>query len=189
MDDDVEPEPDVPRTAEEIARRALVLSTVIASAFGADKATGLAWLEAHGLRRDISPEEGAFLRAPHTEQQKINFTWRMEAMVPLLWAIRKIDEMPSLLVQAEGEALARTVVFPPAPVGPFLASATLRSPEKIAEEYERVYQAHWRVRDARLFGKPPPADVEAGVVQERHHAFNWIIGYNGQPWDEISTDT
>jgi hypothetical protein len=45
------------------------------------------------------------------------------------------------------------------------------------------------VRDAQLFGKPAPRDIEAGVVRERHYAFNWIIGYCGQPWDEISTDT
>jgi hypothetical protein len=32
-----------------------------------------------------------------------------------------------------------------------------------------------------------PVDLE--IVQERHHAINWVIGYDGAPWDEVTTDT
>ena len=32
-------------------------------------------------------------------------------------------------------------------------------------------------------------DVNPSVIRERHYAFNWIIGYCNQTWDEISTDT
>jgi hypothetical protein len=69
----------------------------------------------------------------------------------------------------------------------------------------RTYQIHWRVRDARLRRQPtppgklprmpvedcePPVEVyDAGVVQERHHALNSLIGYCGQDWDDITTDT
>lgn len=81
------------------------------------------------------------------------------------------------------------MVFPPAPIAQFLRSALLRHADEVRAEYDIVYQAHWRVRDAELFGKPPPEDVDHGVVQERHHAFNWIVGYCGQSWDEITTDT
>jgi len=31
--------------------------------------------------------------------------------------------------------------------------------------------------------------VDAGIVIERHAALNWLIGYMGQSWDEITTDT
>ena len=44
-------------------------------------------------------------------------------------------------------------------------------------------------RDARLNGQPMPADIDIEVVQERHHAINWITGYCGLPWDEVTTDT
>jgi hypothetical protein len=27
------------------------------------------------------------------------------------------------------------------------------------------------------------------IVQERHYAINWITGYGGLPWDEVTTDT
>ena len=32
-----------------------------------------------------------------------------------------------------------------------------------------------------------PVDVE--IIQERHHAINWVIGYEGLPWDLVTTDT
>jgi hypothetical protein len=34
---------------------------------------------------------------------------------------------------------------------------------------------------------PPGIDIE--IVQERHHAINWVTGYDGLPWDEVTTDT
>ena len=31
--------------------------------------------------------------------------------------------------------------------------------------------------------------LNRGVVMERHYALNWLIGYAGRDWDEVSTDT
>jgi hypothetical protein len=97
--------------------------------------------------------------------------------------------MPSVAQQFDTTEAVKTLVFPSASTASFIASAKLRPEAEIREEYERVYDAHWRVRDAQLFGKPPVSDVNPGVVRERHHTFNWIIGYCNQTWDEISTDT
>jgi hypothetical protein len=36
---------------------------------------------------------------------------------------------------------------------------------------------------------PPAESYNAGVVQERHYGLNWLIGYRGQKWDDITTDT
>ena len=52
-----------------------------------------------------------------------------------------------------------------------------------------LLEQHWKARDARLFGRPQPTDIDIEIVQERHHAINWIIGYDGLPWDEVTTDT
>jgi hypothetical protein len=32
-------------------------------------------------------------------------------------------------------------------------------------------------------------NLEAGAIFERHWGFNWLTGYCGQEWDQISTDT
>ena len=68
-----------------------------------------------------------------------------------------------------------------------------------------TYQIHWRVRDFQLRRQPTPPrklarmaheDIDLptesyvpGVVQERHYGLNWLIGYGGQAWDDIRTDT
>jgi hypothetical protein len=28
-----------------------------------------------------------------------------------------------------------------------------------------------------------------GVIEERHYALNWLIGYFNQDWDDVATDT
>ena len=48
---------------------------------------------------------------------------------------------------------------------------------------------HWAVVDARLRGQDAPSQIEAGIVYERHYALNWLIGYFGQDWDNVKTDT
>ena len=183
-----EPE-DVPRGVEEIARRTLILSAVIACAYGADKRATADWFTSQNLWTDVSPTERAFLTGQPTPQDQIDMTWRIEALAALLWALGKIEPMPSLAQQFDTTEAVKRLVFPPASIATFVATAALRSEADVQSEYEKVYDAHWRVRDAQLFGKPAPSDVNPGVVRERHHAFNWIIGYGNHTWDEVTTDT
>src|SRR5262249_44301763 len=90
-------------------------------------------------------------------------------------------------------------------VGEFVSRARLRSDEEIRAANEEIYQIHWRVRDFQLRHQPtppgklprraqkdidPPAEsYNPGVVRERHYGLNWLIGYCGQDWDDITTDT
>lgn len=69
------------------------------------------------------------------------------------------------------------------------ARAVLRPQAEILDAADLIYRYHWAVVNARLHGQPAPAGLDAGVVLERHHALNWLIGYAGQDWDDISTDT
>jgi uncharacterized protein DUF4272 len=32
-------------------------------------------------------------------------------------------------------------------------------------------------------------NLDSGVVYERHYALNWLIGYMGREWDDVTTDT
>jgi hypothetical protein len=34
-----------------------------------------------------------------------------------------------------------------------------------------------------------PAELDEGIVMERHDALNWLIGSMNQEWDAVSTDT
>jgi hypothetical protein len=54
---------------------------------------------------------------------------------------------------------------------------------------DELLNLHWRARDAEINGRPMPRDLDIEIIQERHHAINWVIGYEGLPWDEVTTDT
>lgn len=52
---------------------------------------------------------------------------------------------------------------------------------------DELMDFHWQARVAKIHFKPTQLDTEA--IQERHHTINWVIGYDGAPWDEVTTDT
>ena len=53
-----------------------------------------------------------------------------------------------------------------------------------------LYRAHWATRNRDLDGQTETGDLNPGVVQERHHAANWLTCYDdGAEWDEVTTDT
>jgi len=178
------------RSADEVARRCLVLYAVIAAGHGEPRGELVSWLQREKLWDSVSPQELSFLQsdAP-TQKQLVNATWRAEALAPLLWSLGLVSELPTPTGLYDVQVLRR--VLPPlaGPVAEWLAAAHLRSDSEIRDANESVYQIHWAVRDAQLFSRPVPHGYHPGVVQERHYALNWLIGYCGQDWDEISTDT
>ena len=189
METEMEGIQDTPRTAKEIAIRAIIISSVVSCAHGDSKEDNVRWLKQEGLWEEVSPEELAFLTSETDEKIRRKFTWRIEALVPLLWAIQKIASVQTLTEQCDTEPLRTAMVWPPVPTKNFIESSSLRTENEISEEYEKVYDAHWLVRDAQINNKAIPNNLDPGVVYERHYAFNWIIGYMGEEWDDISTDT
>jgi len=71
----------------------------------------------------------------------------------------------------------------------FVAQAALRPAGELLDAADLIYRYHWATREAELRGREPPAGLDPGVVMERHYALNWLIGYLGLDWDEVSTDT
>jgi len=194
------------RSADEVARRCLVLHAVLAVEHAVPREQVVSWLRGEGLWDAVSPEELQFLLSESpTPQQRVNATWSAEALFPLLWSLGLIRELPSPERLCDLQLIQS--VLPPLfePTAEFISSVRLRSDSEIHAANEEIYQIHWRVRDAQLRGQPtppgklprmpvedcePPVEVyNAGVVQERHYGLNWLIGYCGQDWDDITTDT
>lgn len=181
---------DVPQSAESIAKRALVNQCVIAAGHGVSKARIKRWLKQEGLWADASPKERRFLESRDaSEQDCFNATWRAEAQVALLWAIRKIRSLGNLGEMCNSGQLVDAIPALGASTKEFIKTAKLRSKKKIEEEYETIYDSHWRLRDAKRRGLDFTESINPDVIQERHYAFNWIMGYCGQTWDEMTTDT
>jgi hypothetical protein len=194
------------RSAGEAARRCIVLYAVLAAGHGEPRVELVSWLRREGLWDAVSPKESEFLLAETpTQRQRVDATWRAEALFPLLWSLGLISELPS--PQQLGDVQLIRSVLPPllGSVSKFISAANLRGDSEIHDANEKTYKIHWRIRDARVRdqpaapgrlpripvadGEPPAKSYHAGVVQERHYALNWLIGYCGQPWDDITTDT
>ena len=176
------------RTVDELARRALALLIVAAKGAGMEQSQVEKLIESYGIAADLSPEESAFAYDPMpSEDVRLQFNWRYEAAWPLLWALGYVEELgkpdDTCDVQlAVGLVRNRTTQQ-------VIAGANLRPLREILDQADLIYCYHWAVVDARINGRIAPAGLHPGVAYERHYALNWMIGYEDQPWDEISTDT
>ena len=187
-DDEV---PEEIRDPEQIAKRALALFAVVRLAMGAPRDQTLAWLREHALWDALSPAELDFIStATPTRQQVINASWRAEALLVLIWALRLVETMPALNEPYDTNDLKG--LLPPYTsqnVGEFVATAVRLPDDALLEYADDVLNSHWEARDASIRGKPVPENLHIGIIQERHHAINWVTGYGNLPWDEVTTDT
>lgn len=182
--------PDKVRDCQEIARRTLTLFGVVGIALGAPRNDIIDWLNDEALWDELSPTEMAYVLQGDTEKETINATWRSEALIVLLWALRKIEKLPAANEQCDTSIFQELLPpFAEMSAAQFVASAECRSEKALQEMAHKLMHLHWQARDAQIHSKPPPRNVDIEIIQERHHAINWIIGYDGLPWDEVTTDT
>lgn len=177
-----------PRTAEEVSRRVIALVLVSVRAFNIDSPPSTEWAKELGISSLLSEQEASFFSDPEPARQTVvNFTWRSEALVPLMWALGVIDEMPPLNQQVSwGDIGCMDPLFEDPQA--FITSARLRPPEDIEALEADLFHQHWRVRDAQYRQVPVPEDLNASIVYERRYAASWLVGY-GDDWDEVPTDT
>lgn len=64
----------------------------------------------------------------------------------------------------------------------------LRSKDEIINHADLYYRYGWAGVDLRIHGQQSP-NLNQGLVYERHYAFNWLINYMNQDWDNVSCDT
>lgn len=178
------------RTSHEIARRAIVLFAVVAFASGTPRLELVDWLDAEDLWLELSPIELEFVSSDSpTEKQIVNASWRSEALIVLLWSLGIVEKLPAANELVDPESFKSTI--PPnstASAKVFVESSHRRSDDELLEMEEELFNLHWVARDAALHGRASP-NVNIEVIQERHHAINWVLGYNGASWDDVPTDT
>lgn len=178
----------VKRSKEEVALRTLCVLFVAAKGEGLDEELAERLLESYELRPHLTPEELAFvLDNSPSQHDRIQFTWRHEAAWTLLWALGFVDELGKPAQICDVEFAARTMAERTS--SEFIEDAELRPISEILDQADLIYRYHWAVRNARIKGRQVPAGLDPGVTKERHHALNWLIGYQEQAWDDVTTDT
>jgi hypothetical protein len=176
------------RTETEVAERMIALAIVAVKGETGDHALGLQLIDQFGAAGFLSPAEARFMADPApSEFDRIQFTWRYEGVWVMLWALSLIDDPGPPSDIADVPRLAE--ILRELGTEGVLATARLRPQSELLDAADLIYRQHWAVRQADLDGDPVPPGLYPGVVMERHYALNWLIGYGGQAWDDVSTDT
>ena len=176
------------RSKEEVALRTLCLLLVAAKGEGLGQEITERVLDFHELRPHLTPKELAFvLDTSPSEHDLIQFVWRHEAAWTLLWALGFVAELGKPAQICDVEFAAKTMAERTTPQ--FIEDSELRPIGVILDQADLIYRYHWAVRNAGMKGQEVPAGLDPGVTEERHYALNWLIGYNEQPWDQVTTDT
>jgi hypothetical protein len=180
------------RTAPDVATRshALVACALRAESLAARRPLSRSDLEARwpGAAAAMSPRERAFFEADSpTDQEVVDHAWRYEALAALLWALGHVDDLGLPTQICEVPAIARTMLE--RDEAAFIGAARLRAAPDILDALDLHVRAHWATSEARLHQVAPPADLEPGVVHERHHALNWLTRFEDADWDDVSTPT
>ena len=176
------------RSTEEVAARAMAVCLVAVKGEGIEQATIDKLVRDYDLMSSFTRKEKAFINDPHpSDHDRVQFAWRYEDYWVMLWALGFIDklERPAAICDVKR---AVTILRDNGRQG-FLQKSKLRPQNEILDAADLIYRYHWSTDDARVNGKKAPAGLDPGVVMERHYALNWLIGYMGQAWDDISTDT
>jgi Domain of unknown function (DUF4272) len=177
------------RSAEAVTQRALALMLVAVKGEGLEDAIVQRVMADYGIAPFLTPMETAFIQNPEPDQQsRVNFCWRYEGLATLLWALGYQAGLafPDKICDVAGMV---TLIRERKSYANLLAGARLRSAQELLDQADLIYRLDWAVVDARLKRLPTPGDMETGVVYERHYALNWLIGHQGEEWDNVRTDT
>ena len=184
------------RTAQEVAERIIIL--LYLSYLGFDSMEGgksskkekiVDFLKTNSLWDKVSPKEKElFQKEKLTSQETSNMTWRTEAIWLLLWVINKVNKLELPTEQAKIPEIISRISNLFASPKEFIETAVVRPTTEILDISDLAYRLHWATTDARLNNRPEPANLDSGIVYERHYAINWVT-YYADEWDEITTDT
>ena len=177
------------RTAKEIAERILILTYLNYISDVPDERDSVnEFLKNNSLWEKVSPEEKVlFKKEVLSRKEKINISWRSEAIWLLLWAINKVDNLEIPTEQVEiAEIVSRLPDFLSNPIE-FTENVTIRPTSELLDISDLTYRLHWAVRNKEL-NNLKTLNLNSSVIVERHYAINWVTFY-AEEWDEITIDT
>lgn len=185
------------RSSLKIAERTLALVAIVARAQQQEWVGG--WARQFGILDYFSDLERTFFDEAEPDQQAlVNFSWRAEALVSLVWSLGGLKVMPPLSEQfwvLDSDFIEAAMKDP----NSFRLSTSKRPSAEIQEMERFLYHQHWRMRDNQLGfnvgaahalepGELPVEDLNSSVVFERRYGLSWVVEF-GEDWDDVPTDT
>lgn len=179
------------RTPKEIAERVVGLALTNIVAFnGISGEQAIAYAKKHGVYYVLTPNEIDFLTNP-TEEKKHRESWKCEGIWVLMWALNIISDLGAMDQLVNLDEISEEAYPIGAEKDPNIfinRCLVLRDKNQILDMADLYYRADWACVDARI-GENEIKSLNPGLVYERHYAFNWLIRYRDQEWDDVSCDT
>ena len=173
------------RDIKDVGRRIICLFCLVGTAFNEGDNEYIEYLKTHDLWKYLSKEERNYLSRPtYGTQTHINASWRLEALYLLVWAVKLVPDLPFPTEQASVNEFIDSIPASDESPEQFISSLQLRPIPEIMDAADLTYRLHWAVRQSG-----ESLELDGGVVQERHHAVNWLTNYDGEKWDWVATDT
>ncbi|RZV40917.1 MAG: DUF4272 domain-containing protein [Acidimicrobiales bacterium] len=179
-------------SAQAVGERALALFAIyMLSCTDTPRADVVHWIKSNNLWDSLSPKELNFVEAASpTEKQLINFSWHNERLHVLTWALDIIPKLASPIEQASVDGFQNAS----SPLNNdtakrFLKTVKLRDEIELSEAANEIESHHWEARNANINNCQPKKPVNMEIIQERHHAINWILWGEVEDWDDVTTDT
>ena len=176
------------KNVEEVWERIWALWSLLLAAGNQEKSDViLNYLKEHHISHVLSPKELEFLLSPSDETASM-LSWRWECLVVLYWSIGVIDELtfPPMEFNLNSLPEAAPYYLDSNPFQFLPQYRELRSPQEILEQADLYYRSNWIARDSMIRPRPL-TNFNPSVAYERFYAFNWLIGLDDSPWDEVQT--
>lgn len=141
--------------------------------------------EVYHVRDWLTPKERAYIeKAECNELECIQFVWRYECCEVLLWALGLIDELTYPDSTCHVPRISELLIQYHS-LDDLIQHCEPRSQKELLDAADLIMRYDWACVDARINQRNAPAELDAGVVLERHYALNWLVGGNGQAeWDD-----
>lgn len=192
------------QTADDVARRALVLWAVVLRADGYDWEKSRNILTDNNLLSYLSPQEQAYMDDPEPDQDtSVGFVWRLESLWVMLWALERLPDLPWPSSMCDVPLLGKTMKEAEADPE-FIKNARLLPTRTLLDAQDLSMKILWAIRDAYIKELCIPQDFDwrneadtpvslcpmVGVVEQRNHALNWLVNFmDPLNWDEVDTPT
>ena len=201
-------------TAQDAARRLLILKQVVVSALAAPPRDLLRQMTSHwgapelekfgqkaeafrdqtwGRLRDaglwpyLSPLEQAHAQSTMvtmTERQQVDASWRMEAAQTLMWALSLLADLPPYDVMASHEVLKQ---IPSSDVTGFVESAQLRGRADLDRERDTAEFWHWRSRTRQLIERRDAFPDDEKMKASGFRTYEDIVRFSARRAAELGT--
>gem|GEM_PF-732635 len=145
------------------------------------------FIQKYSARSFFSPQELDFLdNARPSREQLTDFSWRYECVHVFLWALGFLPRLnpPNQQCVVKDDI---SIILDRGPER-FAADAKLRPLAEVLDQADLYYRLHWAADEFRL-KQQKNSTIDGEITSERLRALNWLIRYQNQSWDDVSTDT